>query len=312
MLEEGPVFGSAPAALASLLFDPPEPQIIGKTEKHSVSRLSYLFAHLHLLSSDSFSSTLLSSNLSLLSDPFHLCFSSVHIVGSLTSKLPSTKLAQTRCSTTEYHKTCTNTFQYYRILQSLHKHVPVLPYTTKLAERCSSTTVYYKNLAQTRSSTTVYYKAPTNTFQYCRILQSLHKHIPSTTVYYKVRTNTFQYYRILQSLHKVVPSTTVYYKTCTNTFQYYRILESLHKHVPVLPYTTKLAQTRSSTTVYYKACTNVPVLPYTTKLAQTRSSTTVYYKVRTNTFQYYVCSFPYRHGDVCAAKRTSFCSFPNE
>ena len=76
-----------PAALASLLFDPPEPQIIGK---HSVSRLSYLFAHLHLLSSDSFSSTLLSSNLSLLSASALLCFSSVHIVGSLTSKLPST------------------------------------------------------------------------------------------------------------------------------------------------------------------------------------------------------------------------------
>ena len=49
--------GSAPAALASLLFDPPEPQIIGK---HSVSRLSYLFAHLHLLSSDSFSSLIFS------------------------------------------------------------------------------------------------------------------------------------------------------------------------------------------------------------------------------------------------------------
>ena len=45
--------GSAPAALASLLFDPPEPQIFGK---HSVLRLSYLFAHLHLFSSDSFSS----------------------------------------------------------------------------------------------------------------------------------------------------------------------------------------------------------------------------------------------------------------
>ena len=38
--------GSAPAALASLLFDPPEPQIIGKTH---VSRFSYFFAHLHLL-----------------------------------------------------------------------------------------------------------------------------------------------------------------------------------------------------------------------------------------------------------------------
>ena len=78
--------GSAPAALASLLFDPPEPQSL---EKHSVSRLSYLFAHLHLLSSDSFSSDLLSSNLSLLSASSLLCFSSVHIVGSLTSKLPS-------------------------------------------------------------------------------------------------------------------------------------------------------------------------------------------------------------------------------
>ena len=47
------------------------------------------FAHLHLLSSYSFSSTLLSSNLPLLSASSLLCFSSVHIVGSLTSKLPS-------------------------------------------------------------------------------------------------------------------------------------------------------------------------------------------------------------------------------
>ena len=224
MLEEGPVFGSAPAALASLLFDPPEPQIIGKTEKHSVSRLSYLFAHLHLLSSDSFSSTLLSSNLSLLSDPFHLCFSSVHIVGSLTSKLPSTKLAQTRCSTTEYHKTCTNTFQYYRILQSLHKHVPVLPYTTKTLHKhvpvlpYTTKTLhkhvpvlpYTTKLRQTRSSTAVYYKACTNTFPV----------LPYTTKFAQTRS-----------------STTVYYKACTKSF-------------PVLPCTTKLAQTHSSTTVY--------------------------------------------------------------
>ena len=78
--------GSAPAALASLLFRPS-----GATNhwKKSVSRLSYLFAHLHLLSSYSFSSTLLSSNLPLLSASSLLCFSSVHIVGSLTSKLPS-------------------------------------------------------------------------------------------------------------------------------------------------------------------------------------------------------------------------------
>ena len=48
-------------------------------------------AHLYLLSSYSFSSTLLSSNLSLLSASSLLCFSSLHIVGSLTSKLPSIK-----------------------------------------------------------------------------------------------------------------------------------------------------------------------------------------------------------------------------
>ena len=56
-------------------------------EKHSVSRLSYLFAHLDLLSSDFLLFDLLFSSI-LFSDSSHLCFSSVHIVGSLTSKLP--------------------------------------------------------------------------------------------------------------------------------------------------------------------------------------------------------------------------------
>ena len=53
-----------------------------------VSRLFYLFTHLHLLSSDSFSSlifSLLLVSLTLLTS----AFPSVHIVGSLTSKLPS-------------------------------------------------------------------------------------------------------------------------------------------------------------------------------------------------------------------------------
>ena len=79
--------GSAPAALASLLFDPPEPHIIGKTQcfatflpfRASASSFFCLFLF----------SDLLSSNLSLLSASALLCFSSVHIVGSLTSKLPS-------------------------------------------------------------------------------------------------------------------------------------------------------------------------------------------------------------------------------
>ena len=60
-------------------------------EKHTVLGLSYLFA----ASASSFFwlFPLLWSSLfysSLLSESSHLCFSSVHIVGSLTSKLPST------------------------------------------------------------------------------------------------------------------------------------------------------------------------------------------------------------------------------
>ena len=73
---------SAPAALASLLFDPPEPQIIGKTQCFAT------FLPFRA-SASSFFSTLISSNLSLLSVSSLLCFSSVHIVGSLISKLPS-------------------------------------------------------------------------------------------------------------------------------------------------------------------------------------------------------------------------------
>ena len=72
--------GSAPAALASLLFDPPEPQII---EKHCVSRLSYLFAHLHLLSSDSFSSLIFSLLLFSLLLFSLLLFSSLWLFPSL-------------------------------------------------------------------------------------------------------------------------------------------------------------------------------------------------------------------------------------
>ena len=94
--------GSAPAALASLLFDPPEP-----LWKHTVFRDFSTFSHtsifflLDLLSSETFSFLrlclfwsssffflLLFSSL-LFVDSYHLCFSFVNIVGSLTFKLPS-------------------------------------------------------------------------------------------------------------------------------------------------------------------------------------------------------------------------------
>ena len=78
--------GFAPAALASLLFDPLEPQIIGKTQSFGAPGSSFFW---DFLFSDLLSSALLSSALLFSILLLHLCFSSVHIVGSLTSKLPS-------------------------------------------------------------------------------------------------------------------------------------------------------------------------------------------------------------------------------
>ena len=175
--------GSAPAALASLLFDPPEPQIIGKTQcfatflpfRASASSFFWLFlfsllsslfsllsslfsllsalcsllsplssllsplssllsplssllsplssllsplcsllsslfsllSSLFSLLSSLLSSPLLSSLLfsSLLADSSHLCFSSVHIVGSLTSKLPSNTTLQLQLHYNTLHYT---------------------------------------------------------------------------------------------------------------------------------------------------------------------------------------------------------------
>jgi len=78
--------GSALAALASLLFDPAEPQIIGKTQCFATflpTRAPGSSFFWDFLFFDLLSSSLLFAGSS------HLCFSSVHIVGSLTSKLPS-------------------------------------------------------------------------------------------------------------------------------------------------------------------------------------------------------------------------------
>ena len=69
-----------------------------------VSRLPSLFAYVHLLSSDSFPSLFYSP---LLSASAQLCLSSVHIVGSLTSKLPSTTTTTTTTTTTPTTTTTT-------------------------------------------------------------------------------------------------------------------------------------------------------------------------------------------------------------
>ena len=134
--------GSAPAALASLLFDPPEPQIIGKTQCFAI----YLFARLEFLSSGTFSSVIFF--LLLFSDSSHLCFSSVHIVGSLASKLPSSTIQLQQLQ------------QLLQLLQLRYAalHYTTLRYTTLHSTTPRYTTPHYTRLGDTtaRNSTTHY------------------------------------------------------------------------------------------------------------------------------------------------------------
>ena len=69
--------GSAPAALASLLFDPPDPQIIGKMQRFT----TFLKFRAHVSSSSIFSLTSLSLFYSSL-----LCFSSLYTSSSRASR----------------------------------------------------------------------------------------------------------------------------------------------------------------------------------------------------------------------------------
>ena len=78
--------GSAPAALARLLFDPPEPQTIEKTQWIATSLPCRAPASSFFWLSQSLIFSLL--DFSLLTLPTS-AFPSLHIVGSLTSKLPS-------------------------------------------------------------------------------------------------------------------------------------------------------------------------------------------------------------------------------
>ena len=79
----------APAALARLLFDPPEPQITGQTQCF-VTFLPVRAPGSSFTETSLFDLLFLLFSSLLFSGPYHLCFSSVHIVASWASKLPST------------------------------------------------------------------------------------------------------------------------------------------------------------------------------------------------------------------------------
>ena len=181
--------GSAPTALASLLFDPPEPQILGKTQcfatflpfRASTSSFCWLF-----LFSDLLSSNLLSSYISLLSASALLCFSSVHIVGSLTSKLPSTITTTTTLHYILLHSTPLHCTQ----LHSITLHYTPLHYTTLPSTTLHYTTLHYTITLHyiTRHYTTLHLhlQLHSTTLNYTTLHYTTLHYIPrhSTTLHY--------------------------------------------------------------------------------------------------------------------------------
>ena len=98
--------------------------------------------------------TLLSSNLSLLSASSLLCFSSVHIVGSLTSKLPSTTTTTTTLHYTPLHYNYNYTPLNYTTLHYIILHYTTLHCTTLHYLPLHFTTLHYTTLDYTTTTTT--------------------------------------------------------------------------------------------------------------------------------------------------------------
>ena len=120
-----------------------------------------------------------------------------------------------------------NMSQYYFVLRSLHKarpnttlhykactkHIPVLLYTTKLAQSTSQYYFILQSLHKAHTNTTLYYK---DCPQQVPVLLCITKLAQSRSQYYfilqSLYTSKSQYYCILQSLYKACPNTTLYYK----------------------------------------------------------------------------------------------------
>ena len=132
---------------ARLLFDP-----LGPVEKHSESWLFYLFAHLHLLSSDSFSSLIFSLLLfsSLLSSPllwlfppllFHLS-----ILSSLTSKLSLTNFSSLLYFSRLYSTQHLPLLNFYSTATSTYTPNPLLLSSTLLSSTLLCSALRYSAL----------------------------------------------------------------------------------------------------------------------------------------------------------------------
>ena len=154
--------GSAPAALASLLFD--------HWKKHSVSRLCHLFAHLHLLSSDLTLSLLWSSFFSSLTLPisaFHLSILSEVWLLNFLRQLQLQLRYFTLYYTTLHYTTLHYTTLHYTTLHYTTLHYTTLHYTTPQLQPHHSTTTTTAALHHTTSSSCGWGDRPGSHCKHC-------------------------------------------------------------------------------------------------------------------------------------------------
>ena len=183
--------------------------------------------------------TLLSSNLSLLSASSLLCFSSVHIVGSLTSKLPST----IHYNTLPYITIHYNTLQYITI------HYNTLQYIT-----IQYITIHYNTLQYI----TIHY----NTLQYITIHYNTLQYI---TIHYNTYIHTYTHIYIHNYLHCI----TLHYITLHHITLHYTTLHYITIHYITLHYIHTYILTLHYITLHYTTLHYIHTYTYTYTYAYT-------------------------------------------
>ena len=111
---------------------------------------------------------------------YQACSQHYFVLLSLHKALPSTTLYCKACTKHVPVQLCTT--------QLAQKHCPVLLCTTKLAQSRFQYYFVLQSLHKALSRTTLYYEACASTSQYYFVLQTLHTVRPSTTLYYNACT----------------------------------------------------------------------------------------------------------------------------
>ena len=241
--------GSAPAALASLLLDPPEPQIIGKTQcfatflpfRAPASSVFWLFLFSDLLSSSPLFSSLTFGAVAMTT--FGSCdVEKVHAVVA-RSTFRSQNVQSITCSRHFWRFRCRFASLHYITLHYTPLHHTPLHYTTlhnstTTTTQLHSTTLHYTTL----HCTTLHYTPLHYITLHCTTFH--YTSLRYTTLHYNYNYNcaTTLHYKTLH--YTKLHYTTLHYTTLRSTTPHYITLHYLPLHYTTLHSSTQQLQLR--------------------------------------------------------------------